>query len=334
MKDKFDTGNFSDRDWEELASSLSQENGSLPDLPGILRSEDGQDIINKWKGLRMTNYEQHIDVDKAWGKLSSRLSESGSFGARVPARPVFIRSAFLRIAAVALILLSAGGVMFYLITKGYLSEKMVFATGADQKNQIITLPDLSTITLNRNTRLSYRKNFGDQERKVSLAGEAFFKITADSKKPFIIDAGKAKVKVIGTSFNVLTKNNNSAVEVYVRTGTVMLSDNSGTREMMIGPDYVGTMDSKENDKKLNVDPNYMSWNSGLLVFTGQTLRVVFRDLKKVYNMDIVADDPGILNSTWVSKIDNQPQDTIIRLICTSFNLSYTKDGNVFHLARK
>lgn len=334
MKDKIDTRNFTDRDWDKLASSLSEENGFQPDLPGEFRSEEGQNIVNQWKGLRMMIDEKEINVDKAWDSLYSRLNESGSFGTRIPARPVFIRSTFLKIAAVALILLSIGGVMVYLVTKGYLSEKVVVATGADQKNQQISLPDGSVVTINRNTKLSYPYNFGKQERKVTLSGEAFFEITPDAKKPFIIDAGKAKVKVIGTSFNVITKNIDSAVEVYVKTGTVMISNNSGTRELVVEPGYVGTMDSKLNEKKLNIDPNYMSWNSGLLIFTGQKLSVVFRDLKKVYNMDIVADDPGILDATWVSTIDNQTQDTIIRLICGSFNLSYTRDGNVFHLTRK
>ena len=51
-------------------------------------------------------------------------------------------------------------------------------------------------------------------------------------------------------------------------------------------------------------------------------------------MDIVADDPDILENPWHSPIDNLPQETIIRLICTSFNLSYTKDGNVYHLSKK
>jgi hypothetical protein len=51
-------------------------------------------------------------------------------------------------------------------------------------------------------------------------------------------------------------------------------------------------------------------------------------------MDIIADDPGILENTWVSPIDNLPQETIIRLICTSFNLGYTKDGNIYHLSKK
>ena len=59
-------------------------------------------------------------------------------------------------------------------------------------------------------------------------------------------------------------------------------------------DYVGTMDSKKSEKTINNNPNYLSWNTGLLVYNGQKLDVVFNDLKRVYNMDIVADDPQYL----------------------------------------
>ena len=62
------------------------------------------------------------------------------------------------------------------------------------------------------------------------------------------------------------------------------------------------MDTRSSDKKVNNDPNYMSWNTGLLIYDGQTLDVVFRDLKRVYNMDIVADDPEILELPWTAPI--------------------------------
>jgi hypothetical protein len=51
-------------------------------------------------------------------------------------------------------------------------------------------------------------------------------------------------------------------------------------------------------------------------------------------MDIVADDSRILENPWHAPIVNSSQETIIRIICTSFNLSYTKDGNVYHLSKK
>ena len=63
---------------------------------------------------------------------------------------------------------------------------------------------------------------GNMEEMSILAGEAFFEISPDVSKPFIIDAGKANVKVVGTSFNVITKNTESDVEVFVKTGKVVL----------------------------------------------------------------------------------------------------------------
>jgi hypothetical protein len=51
-------------------------------------------------------------------------------------------------------------------------------------------------------------------------------------------------------------------------------------------------------------------------------------------MDIVADDSLILDNPWRSPIVNADEETIINLICRSFNLGYTKDGNVYHLSKK
>ena len=334
MKNKLKTGKFTGREWEELASALSGEKSDRSELLGKFDSEGNNNIGEQWKGLRMMNDEKEINVDKAWNNLSSRLSETGSVYEKNPARIIFMRSTLMRIAAVALILLSIGSVLYFTGISDSLSKRITIVTGNDQKNYTVSLPDGSNIFLNRNTELAYRANFGKHNRKVSLRGEAFFDIAGNAAKPFTIDAGEASVKVIGTSFNVITSNSDAAVEVFVKTGKVMLSDNSGNQKLVLEPGYVGTMDSKVSGKLLNSNPNYMAWNTGSLVYDGQTLDVVFKDLKKVYNMDIIADDPGILSETWTSPIDNQSRDTIIRLICASFNLSFTKDGDVYHLSKK
>jgi len=334
MKDMKKIERFTDKEWEELASLLSDEKSEQTDLLNRFMAEDIYNTGKQWKELRNMSSEKEINVDKAWNSVYTRLNENGLKTNNGPARMSFMRSTFMRVAAVALIVLSLGTTVVYLNNTGTFSKKITMATGNDQKNLHVALPDGSRIFLNRNTEFSYRANFGKHRRDVRLTGEAFFEISADASKPFIIDAGNAKVKVVGTSFNVITNNAESAVEVYVKTGKVMLSDNSGSQSMFLDPGFVGTMDSKISGKTLNKNPNYLAWNTGLLVYNGQKLDVVFNDLKRVYNMDIVADDPGILDNTWTSPIDNQPQDTIIRLICASFNLGYTKDGSVYHLSKK
>jgi len=233
-----------------------------------------------------------------------------------------------------LLLLGIGSGILFISDKGLISGKTTVATTDNQKNLQVTLPDGSNIFLNRNTKLSYRKDFSRHGRTVTLSGEAFFEIARDENNPFTVDAGKAIVKVLGTSFNVITSNSDSAVEVFVKSGQVEVTDNEEGSNLILDPGFIGRVYSERSEKSVNTDPNYMAWNTGLLVYDGQTLDIVFRDLKRVYNMDIVADDPEILSNTWTSPIDNQSQETIIRMICASFILSYTKDGNIYHLSGK
>jgi ferric-dicitrate binding protein FerR (iron transport regulator) len=334
MKDIYNAEDFTDKEWEELASYLSDEN-NIPTIHiNRFLDEDTLNTVTRWKELKKLSNDREINVDNAWNNVNSRIKSNSHFISTEEVRiPVFRRTAF-RVAAVLLLLISIGTAAFFLFNQGSFSKKIMVATNNDNKNLLVDLPDGSKIFLNRNSELIYHSSFGKHNRRVKLKGEAFFEIAEDESNPFIVDAGNASVKVVGTSFNVITNNSESAVEVYVKTGKVILSDNSGSQSILLDPEYVGTIHAKKTEKTINNNPNYLSWNTGLLQYDGQKLDIVFHDLKRVYNMDIVADDPLILENTWTSPIDNQSQETIIRLICASFNLSYSKDGAVYHLSKK
>lgn len=327
-------GKFTDSEWEELASLLSGEHGDQDGLLQRFVEEDPHNTSKNWKELANMNDEKEINVNKAWNTLYSRIKgeEPGTVESSAVMR--VLRNRFFRVAASVLIILSLAVTIALFINPELAGRKITIATNSDQKNIQVALPDGSRIFLNRNSEFTYSSRFGKRERNVRLTGEAFFEIAPDPSKPFVINAGNASVRVVGTSFNVITKNNDEAVEVFVKTGKVMLSDNSGSGSIALDPGYVGTMANGKPAKVLNNNPNYLSWNTGLLVYNGQTLDVVISDLKRVYNMDIVADDKSILENRWTSPIDNQPPVTIIRLICASFNLSYKKDGDVYHLIRE
>lgn len=325
---------YSDNEWEKLASLLSGEQENDKDLLGRFMAEDSHNTVKYWKEMNEMKSEKEIDVDKAWDKLYARLDENGLIPETISPESRFVRSTWFRIAAAVLIIFSVGSGLLILEREGVLSQKITVATSENEKNLQVTLPDGSSVVLNRSTKLSYRKNFGGHGGNVDLTGEAYFDVFHDAKNPFTVNARTARIRVLGTSFNVITYNPDSAVEVYVTTGRVMLSEVAGNKKLEVDPGFIGTIDNKSAEKILNKDLNYMAWNTGHLVYNGQTLDVVFSDLRKVYNMDVVADTPDILKKTWTSPIDNQPQETIIRLICASFNLGYFKDGNVYHLFEK
>lgn len=334
MKEMNNREKFTDKEWEELASVLSGEKGENSELLSRFKADDFNNTEEQWKALSEFSNDERIDVDKAWNSVHSRLEAEESATAGNSSPIFFLRSTFLRVAAAGLIMIGLGSAALYMNYSGTFSKKITVTTGIDQKNFFVSLPDGSKITMNRNSEFTYRADFGKHSRNVKLTGEAFFEISPDATRPFIIDAGKAKVKVVGTSFNVITENTESEVEVYVKTGKVVLSDMSGSNSVMLEPENIGKMNSIVSGKSVNSNPNYLAWKTEHLVYTGQTLDIVFKDLKRVYNMDIVADDSSILENPWNSPIDNGSQETIIYLICTSFNLSYAKDGDVYHLMKK
>ena len=336
MKQKLNIDNLSGKEWEELASLLSGERNNNSNLLDRFIAEDECDTAKQWKELKEMNDDREINVDKAWNKLYSRLDESGLIPDSKVAGKSFIRTAYFRIAATVLLLAGIGSVLLYMNNAGIFGQKTIVATSEKQKNLMVLLPDGSSAFLNRNSELSYSKKFTRDGRNVDLSGEAFFEIAPDEKNPFTVNAGKASIKVTGTSFNVITNNSESAVEVFVQTGQVTVTDDKGTNNLILEPGYIGIMNYEISEKIYNEDPNYMAWNTGILIYDSQSLDRVFSDLKRVYNMDIFAGNPAILEKRWTTNgpLDNVPQETVIRLICASFNLSYTKDGTIYHLMEK
>ncbi len=326
---------YTDRDWEELASMLSGEQEENKKLLKEFISGDSHKISMYWKNLRSMDDKKEINVDKAWSRVSSKLKMTDENPAIYPAKNLSARFSFLKIAAAILLLFSIGAAAIFTYNKGVLTGRTTVATDSREMNLQVRLPDGSNVYLNRNTHLSYNfRRGGQNERNVKLSGEAFFEIAPDASKPFVVDAGRANVKVLGTSFNVITSNNDSAVEVFVKTGKVMLADSSGSRSLILDPGFIGTMNSKATGKKLNDELNYLAWNTGKLTYEGQKLEIVFRDLQKLYDIEINATDTSILSLPIATSFNNEPHETIIRIICTTFNLSYSKDGNIYHLGKK
>ena len=326
-----------DKDWGKLASLLSgetAETAETADKTDIFREADHYSIEKQWNEMGKTINDKKIDVDRAWSNIYSRIEENGLLSDTVRNENRFTIRTFIRIAAALIIIIGLGATIFYLNNTGALHGKIVVTSNSTERNKEVSLPDGSKIFLNRNSRLSYNKSLGHTSRNVTLKGEAFFDIKHDPSKPFIIDAGKARIKVLGTSFSVLTNNSQNAVEVFVKTGSVIVSDSSGIQTLVLEPGYIGTMDSKSSAKAVNENHNYLSWNTDLLVYERETLDIVFADLKKVYDIDIVADNPEILKNPLTTTFEKEPQDTIIRILCSTFTLGYKKDGSVYHLFKR
>lgn len=324
---------YSDREWEFLASCLSGENGSSSAEESC--GESRSNTAELWKSMEKIRGEQtgKTDTDRAWTRLHSRLKENNLLPEEAPARPAILRSLplFIRIAAVIVMVAGMGWAATYMFRNA--TEMVLVSTGELEKNVSVELPDGSRVILNHDTELSYPAKFKQGGRLVTLEGEAFFDIVSDPSNPFMIDAGKASIKVLGTSFNVNTSNRNDEVEVYVKSGRVLFTSTDGSDSLQLEEGFMGLTVSGNAEKRPNENPNYMAWNSGILVYEGARLETVFNDLYSVYGIEISLSDQQINDNTITTVFEGLTEEELIRIISSTFNLSWKKEGRVYVLSQ-
>ncbi|MEE4215393.1 MAG: FecR domain-containing protein [Bacteroidales bacterium] len=312
---------------KENTHSNKMEDKERKTFDEFLSGQD-QAVQKYWMEMNEIGRSEKADTDKAWDKLYGRLQEDKL----IPGKKFLVTRSF-RIAASIIIIMGLAftGLYIGLTNTGRNSENIIL-TDAGQKNVRVDLPDGSTVFLNRNSSITYPDRFDSQSRTVKLEGEAYFDIESDSKRPFTVNAGDADVTVLGTSFNVNTGNNR--VEVLVTSGEVLLKNHGGEESVKLQQGDLGLLSDDSASKSLNSDPNYLSWKTEILVFEGDSLGKVIRDLKRVHNINIETGNDEIRKLRVTSVFDNQSHETIIRIICTTFNLDYYKEGDKYFLDTK
>jgi len=111
----------------------------------------------------------------------------------------------------------------------------------------------------------------------------------------------------------------------------MLTSTDGSKSVTLEPESVGMVSDASASQAPNTNVNYLAWHTDMLVYEGERLEVVFSDLKRSFNIDIKAADPAIYEYRLTSPFERQPHDTIIKLICTTFNLHSAREEDTYIL---
>lgn len=144
--------------------------------------------------------------------------------------------------AAALVLAVAGGLYFSsnkptatqltpLTTLDPNASQLIEHHNTSDRKKLISLPDESTVLLMPGSRISYKREFNEAFRKVSFSGEAFFEVTKNDEKPFLVVTDNIITKVLGTSFTVISHHNGEA-SVTVKTGSVSVYRKNDQNEQL------------------------------------------------------------------------------------------------------
>lgn len=272
-----------------------------------------------WNQSKNLEKKSTVDPEAAWVKFKQQIPDA------IPQaiiRPISNRFGWLQIAAVLFII--AGAWSFYLI----LGQNGYDTISSGQMVRIQVLPDGSKVTMNKNAVLSYKKDFKGSTRSVKLdQGEVFFDVSPDKSKPFIIDADKVSIRVLGTSFNV--KRNSDLTEVIVESGLVGVSLKNQQIELKKGEKVLIKGTNALLQKELSNDLLYNYYRTNIFVAYNTPLWRMVEILNEAYQTKIEIEDPKLRDLTLNTTFKGESLDTILHVISETLGINVQReDGKI------
>ena len=188
------------------------------------------------------------------------------------------------IAAAILLALIIGGVYLYTLTDKNEQYNTIFVPAGQRINLILS--DNTNLWLNANTTFRYPTKFSKETRTVYLDGEAYFEVTTDKSRPFIVSTNDMEIEVFGTSFNVMAYPNDNSVETTLVEGSVKVK--ASKYNLVLEPGKQAKFDKildNLQETKVNTEL-YTSWKVGKYIFEYENLQNVMTKLSRWYDAEI------------------------------------------------
>ena len=153
---------------------------------------------------------------------------------------------------------------------------------------MLILNDGTRVWMNSKSELSYPVAFGENVRRVRLSGEAYFEVTKDSVRPFIVEVDRGfEVKVLGTHFNIKAYDTDDSYETTLVEGKVQVSQGHKTK-ITLEPSEQMVIGKDGRHEVLVVNTSYYTaWHEGWFYFNDESLEQVLIMIGRWYDVDFV-----------------------------------------------
>ena len=226
----------------------------------------------------------------------------------------------------------------YVSTSVNLSEKLNFNTlniPRGMQYQLV-LEDGTKVWLNSKTRFKYPVSFLKNERTVYLyEGEAFFDVAKDNDKPFVVQFEDAKIKVLGTQFNIKSYKDDHSSLVTLMEGNVRLESDKGQLKMSPNQQVeITKANSYYNLSNVNAY-DFCAWKDRILFYKNMSLDEIMNDISRQYDIKVFYQNQGCKNEVFsirVKKTDSVKD--ILRYIEKSSDIKFdVKDDAVVVISK-
>lgn len=211
----------------------------------------------------------------------------------------------------------------------------------------VNLQDGSYVLLKPGASITYPKQFARQKREVFLTGEAFFQISKNPDRPFLIFNNNTVTRVVGTSFTIKTDEKTHQTEVSVRTGRVIVTENdqhnfiksvlNKPAEVVLVPNQKTIYTSKNQYFKTTlvalpvpVLEHNEQLNKADFVFNETPVATVLKSLENIYGIKINA-TKEVGEETFTGDVSGIELYNKLDMICQSVHATYQISGTEIYI---
>jgi len=197
------------------------------------------------------------------------------------------------------------------------------------------LPDGTSITLNKNSKLEYSGLYGTTDRTIHLSGEGYFEVAHNSEKNFIVDMGETKISVTGTIFNIKNIQTEDSMNVTLVEGSVRFE--AFNQVVNLKPDQ--QLSYNKNNKRLsinNVETDVVTaWKDHLIKYKSISFAEFVTELEQVYNVNISIRDEKLASEKISGSFDlDLTIDQILNLMQTNLSFKWIKKDRIYLITKK
>jgi transmembrane sensor len=182
------------------------------------------------------------------------------------------------------------------------------------------------VWLNSASSLHFPTAFKGNLRVVELTGEAYFEVTKNKAKPFLVKVRDVEVKVLGTHFNINAYSEENAIKTSILEGRVKIT--KGKTIGLVKSGEQALVSNKECEMKI-IDTGMdevVAWKNGLFQFAGADITTIMREIGRWYNVEIKYADKVPVRQFEGKISRNADLSDVLRILELS-NVKFTLVGN-------
>jgi transmembrane sensor len=291
-------------------------------------TKDDRAAFDRW----LATDKRHVEAVKEYLEIADESAHAGATAglqsaANDEAKQRGIATSRRWLIAAPAIAASVFAAFFFMSVKPQHSETVRYATGRGETLSV-NLPDGSTVTLNTDTAIAVL--YEDHQRLVSLeSGEAFFEVTRNERAPFIVEAEKAQVRVLGTAFTLHSADDEASVCVHSGTVTVrpkLLGKRDAALRLTAGEHVAIDASGDAGPVGTFMPSEAATWRRGYLKFEETPLADVVEDVNRYFVTQIRLEDPSLGAAPVSGRIELEDQDVAVRALSVALSLRVERRG--------